>query len=73
MGRISETRSGKRFPSTESLQTEDFWGKDLLEKTFMTPNGQGRFALFDVDVTPHGGEKKCYLFDENYFSRKIRG
>ena len=49
------------------------WGKGLLEKTFMTPNGLGRFAVFDVDVTPHSGEKNRLLFDENYFRVNIRG
>jgi predicted molibdopterin-dependent oxidoreductase YjgC len=49
------------------------WGTGLLEKTFMTPNGLGRFAVFDVDVTPHSGEKNRHLFDENYFSLNIRG
>ena len=49
------------------------WGKGLLEKTFMTPNGLGRFAVFDVDVTPHSGEKNRLLFDENYFNQNIRG
>ncbi len=49
------------------------WGKGLLEKTFMTPNGLGRFGVFDIDVTPHSGEKNRHLFDENYFSVNIRG
>jgi hypothetical protein len=62
----------KAVPLYGKLANGGFWGKDLLKKTFMTPNGKGRFALFDVDVTPYGGEKKCYLSDENYFSRQIR-
>ena len=49
------------------------WGKGLLEKTFMTPNGLGQFAVFDVDVTPRSGEKNRLLFDENYFNQNIRG
>ena len=49
------------------------WGKGLLEKTFMTPNGLGRFSVFDVDVAPHSGKKNRHLFDENYFNLNIRG
>jgi formate dehydrogenase major subunit len=62
----------RAVPLYGKLANGGFWGKDLLVKTFMTPNGKGRFALFDVDVTPYGGEKKCYLFGENYFTLQIR-
>ena len=63
----------KAAPLYGKLAYGGFWGKGLLETTFMTPNGKGRFALFDVDVAPYGGEKKCYLFSENYFSQQIQG
>ena len=39
----------------------------------MTPNGLGRFAVFDIDVTPHSGEKNRHLFDENYFRLQYQG
>ena len=38
----------------------------------MTRDGKARFALFEVDSTPFGGEKQCYLADENYFNLHIR-
>jgi predicted molibdopterin-dependent oxidoreductase YjgC len=62
----------KAVPPYEKLERGGFWGARLLEKTFMTPSGKGRFAAFDIDVTPHSGEKMRYLFDENYFRLNIR-
>ena len=63
---------GKAVPLYRTVGRGGFWGADLLEKSFMTPSGKGRFAAFDVDVTPHSGEKVRYLFDENYFLLNIR-
>jgi len=64
---------GKAVPLYGGHAAGGYWGRGLLEKTFLTPNGLGRFAVFDVDVTPHSGEKNRHLFDENYFSLNIRG
>ena len=49
-----------------------FWGEGLFEERFMTENGKARFALFQIDVTPFSGEKRCYLSAENYFDLHIR-
>ncbi|MGD0229756.1 MAG: molybdopterin-dependent oxidoreductase [Syntrophorhabdales bacterium] len=60
------------FPAYGMLAPEGFWGENLLAKTFMTPNGKGRFAVFDIDVTPASGEKRHFLSGENYFISQVR-
>jgi len=62
----------KAVPSYGKMGDGAFWGKGLFEERFMTPDGLARFALFGIDLTPHSGEKRCYLSGENYFDLHIR-
>jgi len=61
----------KAVPFYRMIADGPFWGKGLFEKAFMTPDGKGRFALFDLDVTTSSKEKVRCLFDENYFDLMI--
>ena len=70
---ISARRSKRLFLSMESLRREGSGARGLLDESFMTPSGKGRFAAFEPDATPYSGEKMRYLFDENYFRLNIKG
>jgi predicted molibdopterin-dependent oxidoreductase YjgC len=63
----------KAVPLYGKLGRGRFWGAGLLDESFMTPSGKGRFAALEPDATPYSGEKMCYLFDENYFRLNIKG
>ncbi len=62
---------GKAVPLYKKLAEGGFWGKGLFEKGFMTDDGKGHFAVFELDVTPPYGEKERCLFDENYFDTTV--
>jgi hypothetical protein len=67
-----ETEIGKAVPQYKCLSKEGFWGEEFLDKAFVTLTGRAEFSVPEIDVTPHEGERRHYLFSENYFDLKIR-
>jgi hypothetical protein len=61
------------IPAYNEMNGGSFWGKSLLQTSFMTENGKGRFSSLPIDLSPYSIDKKQYVSSENYFHLNIKG
>jgi len=59
--------------SHQDMNGGPFWGQSLLQTTFMTASGKGRFSVLPIDLSPYNLDKRQYVSSENYFLEKVKG
>ena len=60
-------------PFYQDVNTNGFWGKDLFQGGFHTPNGKGVFLPLTIIPSPCNEEKQTLLASETYIQLKIKG
>jgi formate dehydrogenase major subunit len=59
-------------PFYQQVQMGGFWGKNLFQESFHTPNGKGKFMPLTIDITTCNQEKQTLLASENYIQINIK-
>ena len=59
-------------PFYQNIEMGGFWGKNLFQESFQTPNGKGKFLPLTIGITTCNQEKQPLLASENYIQTKIK-
>jgi len=59
-------------PFYQNVEIGGFWGGNLFQESFFTPNGKGKFMPLTIATTTCNQERPPLLASENYIQVKIK-